>query len=69
MLFRKKIARSCTYCVHCAPMDEDRLICAKKGILCQDSPCHRFQYDPLKRTPPRRKAFDFSKYEQEDYSL
>lgn len=69
MLFRKKIARSCTYCVHCAPMAEGRFVCAKKGILSHDSPCRRFRYDPLKRTPPRRKALDFSKYEQEDYSM
>lgn len=69
MLFRKKIAKSCLYCAHCAPMGEDRFVCGKKGLLTQDSPCRRFQYDPLKRTPPRRKALDVTKYEQEDFSL
>lgn len=69
MLFRKKIVRSCSYCAHCAAMDEERLVCSKKGLLSQDTPCRRFQYDPLKRTPARRKALDFSKYEQEDFSL
>lgn len=69
MLFRKKISRSCAYCAHGTRLDGEQILCTKKGILSWDSGCRKFRYDPLKRVPPRRKAVDFSKYENEDYSL
>lgn len=70
MLFRKKITRSCLYCAHGAKIgDGDQVVCVKKGVVDADGGCHRFRYDPLKRTPPRRKAIDFSRYNEEDYSL
>ena len=69
MLFRKKIERFCSYCVHSTKLDVDRMLCAKKGIRSPDSKCARFRYDPCKRIPPKAKALDFSKYDQEDYSL
>ena len=28
-----------------------------------------FRYDPLKRTPVKAKALDFSKYSEEDFTL
>lgn len=69
MLFRKKMERSCEYCRHGAIMDDDQVLCAKKGLRPPDSPCHRFRYDPCRRIPKKAKALDFSKYDQEDYSL
>ncbi len=69
MLFRKKISRSCSYCLHSTKLDEDQVLCAKKGIRPMDGKCRRFQYDPCKRIPGKAKAVDFSKYEESDFSL
>lgn len=69
MLFRKNVARFCAYCRHAGKADETHMLCAKKGFVsCEDS-CSRFRYDPLKRTPPRYSAKDFSKFEDSDFSL
>ena len=69
MLFRKKMERSCQHCRFGTKMDDDMMLCAKKGIVpcCDD--CRKFRYDPFKRVPPKPKALDFSKYEDEDFSL
>lgn len=69
MLFRKDIARSCQYCTHGVQLDEERILCSKKGLTSITSSCRRFRYDPLKRIPIRKKAVDFAKYDQEDFSL
>ncbi len=69
MLFRKKMPGSCQYCAHGVRLDGGQIVCVKKGLLEGDCACRRFRYDPLKRIPPRRKAVDFSKYDQEDFSL
>lgn len=69
MLFRKKIERSCSYCVHSAKLDEEQVLCTKKGVQPMDGKCLRFRYDPYKRIPKKAKALDFSKYDKEDFSL
>ena len=69
MLFRKNIRRSCSYCHHGVKLDENTVLCAKKGIKPIDGKCWRFRYDPCKRIPSKPKALDFSKYDQEDFSL
>ena len=69
MLFRKKIEPSCTYCAHAAQLDDDTILCAKKGIKTDTDTCFRFRYDPCKRIPPKVKAMDFSRYDQEDFKL
>lgn len=69
MLFRKKIEKSCAYCRYGVPLEEDAILCTKKGLRTQEDKCWRFRYDPCKRIPKKAKALDFSKYDQEDYSL
>ena len=69
MLFRKKMERSCHHCRYGTKMDEDMMLCAKKGIVPHCDNCRKFRYDPFKRVPPKPKALDFSKYEDEDFSL
>ena len=69
MLFRKKIERSCSYCVHSTQLDDGLFLCAKKGFRSQDDQCSRFRYDPCKRVPSKAKALDFSRYQEEDFSL
>ena len=69
MLFRKKIERSCAYCVYGTKLDEDTILCSKKGMKTVEDKCRKFQYDPLKRVPAKSKALDFSKYDDQDFSL
>lgn len=69
MLFRKKIERSCTYCAYGATLDDDQMLCTKRGVVSADSACRKFRYDPFRRVPPRPKAMDFKKYEEDDFSL
>lgn len=69
MLFRKKIERSCSYCQYGTHLEDELILCTKKGIKTEDSKCWRFKYDPCKRIPKKSKALDFSKYDQEDFSL
>ena len=69
MLFRKKIDRSCSYCLYGADLDDDKILCSKKGVKTAEDKCRKFKYDPCKRIPPKAKALDFSKYDKEDYSL
>lgn len=69
MLFRKKIDRSCSYCLHCAKLNNDQVLCAKRGIMPLNGQCRQFRYDPCKRIPGKPKALDLGKYEHEDYSL
>lgn len=69
MLFRKNIPHSCQYCIHGAKLDEEHILCVKKGVVEIDSKCFRFRYDPCKRIPSKPKAMDFSKYDQEDFTL
>lgn len=69
MLFRKKIERSCVYCRFGTQIEEGLILCSKKGVRSIDSKCRRFKYDPCKRIPRKAKALDFSKYEEQDFSL
>lgn len=69
MLFRKKIERSCSYCLYGVNLEDGMILCSKKGLKTADNQCRRFKYDPCKRIPPKAKAFDFSRYDKEDYSL
>lgn len=69
MLFRKKIERQCSYCEHGAMLEDGQILCSKKGFRLPQDKCWRFRYDPCKRIPQKAKALDFSKYDQEDFSL
>lgn len=69
MLFRKRIEKSCAYCIHSTKLSEDQALCVKRGIVSICGKCRKFSYDPCKRIPVKAKALDFQKYDQEDYSL
>ena len=51
MLFRKKIEPLCTYCKHGEMIDEESIICPKRGVVSAWQSCKHFTYDPLKREP------------------
>lgn len=69
MLFQKKIDPRCVYCQRCAPLDDENVICLKKGVVPVGFHCRAFRYDPLKRVPPRPAALDLSRLKEEDFSL
>lgn len=69
MLFRKKIKRSCAYCACGTKVSSDQILCTKCGVVSMTYACRKFKYDPCKRVPPRAKALNFGKYDNEDYSL
>ena len=69
MLFRKKIAPNCSYCLHCTKLNDEQVLCTKRGVMPLYGQCRRFRYDPCKRIPGKPKALDLGKYEHEDYSL
>ncbi len=69
MLFRKKIERSCSYCAFGAKVDDESVLCVKKGLRSIYGKCWRFRYDPTKRIPAKYKALDFQQYNEEDFSL
>lgn len=69
MLFRKKLPRSCSYCINGTRINEDEVLCVKRGIVRVDRSCHKFSYDPCKRVPLKPRVSDFAKYDSEDFSL
>lgn len=69
MLFRKRIEKSCSYCRYGTKIDEEQVLCIKKGVVPVSGKCRKFCYDPCKRVPVKPKAMDFSKYNDNDYSL
>lgn len=69
MLFRKNMPRSCAYCSHGTKLDDDQILCTKKGVVDISCSCGRFKYDPCKRQPVKAKALDFDTFEDEDFML
>ena len=67
MLFRKKMPKSCAYCVHGTKLSEEQVLCMKKGIVSIEGKCGKFRYDPLKRIPFRQPKLQ--KYKAEDFIL
>ena len=68
MLFSKDIHKLCVYCKHAARIDDNTLICRKKGIVNRWDHCRSFRYDPLKRVPARPRPLP-EEDGQKDYSL
>ena len=69
MIFRKRIEKSCSYCSYGTVLNDEQVLCIKKGVVPLEGKCRKFTYDPCKRVPSKPKALDFEKYNDEDYSL
>ena len=69
MLFQKKIEPRCAYCQRGTELDEEKILCAKRGVVDRAGHCRAFRYDPLKRVPPLPTAPDFSALKDEDFKL
>lgn len=67
-LFNKNITPCCVYCKRSRHLGENEpMLCSKVGVVSQEYGCKYFQYDPLKRVPPKK--VNFSKFSEEDFSL
>ncbi len=69
MLFRKKLPKSCSYCEYATKINDDQVLCMKRGVRPIFSSCKSFQYDPCKRIPPKQKALNFEQYDDVDFSI
>lgn len=69
MLFRKKLPRECIYCAYATRLNDDEVLCMKRGIRSISKACRKFRYDPCKRVPVKAKAPDFTEYKNEDFIL
>lgn len=69
MLFSKEIEPRCAYCRRGARLDDENVMCVKKGVVAAGGQCRRFRYDPLKRVPPRPAPLDLSRFSEEDFTL
>ena len=59
MLFEKKMDPRCAYCQRCAPLDEESVMCIKRGVVPAGFHCRAFKYDPLILYCNRRGALSF----------
>ena len=69
MLFEKDMEPRCAYCKRGTSLDEETVMCVKRGVVSAAGACRRFRYDPLKRVPPKPLSVDFSHLKEEDFVL
>ena len=69
MLFRKDIEPRCAYCARGSRIDAAHVACVKRGVVPASDRCGAFQYDPLKRVPPRPAQLSTDGLKEEDFSL
>jgi hypothetical protein len=69
MLFFKKIEPRCDYCERGTLLSGQKVLCIKKGITKPEGHCRKFRYDPLKRIPARPTVPDFSRLNNNDFTL
>lgn len=69
MIFRKKMPRSCSYCQNGTRLNDDQVLCIKRGVVPVEKACRKFIYDPCKRIPPKAKAQNFREFDSTDFSL
>ncbi len=68
-LFRKDIEPRCAYCAKGSVINDREVVCTRKGVVAVEFHCSRFQYDPLKRVPPRPVKLETSRLKPEDFAI
>lgn len=66
--FRKDIEKHCAYCSSGSVIGDGQVICSRRGVVDPADHCRHFQYDPLKRVPPRPATLR-DRHSAEDFSL
>lgn len=68
--FSSDIDPACRYCSVGTPnIDDDYVLCPKKGVMDASSSCGAFRYDPLRREIRRRPRLDTSGLSPEAFKL
>ena len=68
-MFEKDIEPRCGYCRRGTPLENEKVMCVKKGVVAAAGACRGFRYDPLKRVPPRPMTASFDHLKDEDFTL
>ena len=68
-MFRKNMEKRCAYCKYGSTVSDTQVACERKGVMDAAAHCRKFQYDPLKRVPPRPAALGKKQYSAEDFTL
>ena len=68
-LFQRSIEPRCAYCARGRELDPGQVVCSKKGVMSAGSHCRSFQYDPLKRVPPRPAKLSGTGRSEEELNL
>lgn len=69
MLFRKNIDPRCAYCAKGSRINDEQVVCVKRGVVPASDHCGTFSYDPLKRVPPRPMKLDATRLTEDDFKL
>jgi hypothetical protein len=69
MLFRKDIEPRCAYCARGCRINEEEVLCRKRGIVSPEFRCRAFRYDPLLREPPAPIKLRTDKLTEEDFKI
>ena len=65
--FGSHIAPNCSWCVHASAHNSEE--CALHKCLDPSGKCADFDYDPLRREPPRERSLDTEQFNLEDFKL
>lgn len=68
-LFQENIDPRCAYCVKGSLLEEDKILCSKKGVVPASGSCRAFCYDPLKRVPPKPAVLNADKHSPDEFRL
>ena len=68
-LFQENMEPRCAYCARGSLLEEDKILCTKKGVVFPSHSCGAFRYDPLKRVPPKPAVLDKSKHSPDEFRL
>lgn len=52
-LFRAGIEPHCAYCQRAVPLDDENMMCRRRGVVPCGGSCRSFRYDPFRRVPPK----------------
>ena len=68
--FSAEMDPACRYCSVGTPnIDDDYVLCPKKGVMSACSSCPSFRYDPLRREVRRMPHLDTSGYTADTFKL
>ncbi|GHV08024.1 hypothetical protein FACS1894217_09820 [Clostridia bacterium] len=67
-LFRKDVDPRCAYCASGKPMGGGEVGCTRRGIVKEYFHCKKFNYDPLRRVPPKPPTLG-KNYSENDFAI